>query len=306
LRQSVAGLREFLNAAIAKLNVADRLTLAYLVFSTTLIAVCYQNIPRWATLLPIHVGLMAMIAGLAHTRARRVRGLGFFSHWYPTLLFLFFFEEIGLIVRAIFPGWFDEYLIKADYALFGAHPTVWIEQFSNYWLNEYMQLVYMSYFLLTIGLGAYLWLRGRRKEFAVFIASTCAAYYLCYVIFVLFPIESPHHTLRHLQQVELAGGPITAFINLIEKHGRVHGGAFPSAHVAGSMVVLISAWRFARRIGYWLTPLVLSICVATVYGRYHYVMDVFAGILMAAIGCWIGSRLSSAVGCGAKNVPQTV
>ncbi len=305
-RQSMAGLREFLIAAMVKLNVADRLTLAYLVFSTTLIAVCHQNIPRWATLLPIHLGLMAMIVGLALARAREVRVIGFFSHWYPALLFLFFFEEIGLIVHAIFPGWFDEHLIKADYAMFGAHPTVWIEQFSNYWLNEYMQLVYMSYFLLTIGLGAHLWLRGRREEFGVFIASTCAAYYLCYVIFVLFPIESPHHTLRHLQQVELAGGPLTTFINLIEKHGRVHGGAFPSAHVAGSMVVLISAWRFARRIGYWLTPLVLSICVATVYGRYHYVMDVFAGILMAVIGCWIGSRLSSAVGCGAKNVPQTV
>jgi len=300
LRQSVAGLREFLIAAMAKLNVADRLTLAYLVFSATLIAVCHQNIPRWATLLPIHFGLMAMIAGLAQARARKICGLNLLSHWYPTLLFLFFFEEIGLIVHAIFPGWFDDILIKADYALFGAHPTVWIEQFSNYWLNEYMQLVYMSYFLLTIGLGAHLWLRGRREEFGVFIASTCAAYYLCYVTFVLFPIESPHHTLRHLQQVELAGGPITAFINLIEKHGRVHGGAFPSAHVAGAMVVLISAWRFARKIGYWLTPLVLSICVATVYGRYHYVMDVFAGILMAAIGCWIGSRLSSAVGCGAK------
>jgi membrane-associated phospholipid phosphatase len=243
---------------------------------------------------------MAMIVGLAQARARKVRGLNLLSHWYPTLLFLFFFEEIGLIVHAIFPGWFDDILIKADYALFGAHPTVWIEQFSGYWLSEYMQLVYMSYFLLTIGLGGRLWLRGRREEFGVFIASTCAAYYLCYVIFVFFPIESPHHTLRHLQQVELAGGPFTAFINLIEKHGRVHGGAFPSAHVAGSVVVLISAWRFARKIGYWLTPLVLSICVATVYGRYHYVMDVFAGILMAAIGCWIGSRLSSAVGCGAK------
>jgi membrane-associated phospholipid phosphatase len=299
-RQSVAGLREFMIAAIAKLNVADRLTLAYLVFSTTLIAVCHQNIPRWVTLLPIHFGLMAMIVGLAQARARKVRGLNLLSHWYPTLLFLFFFEEIGLIVHAIFPGWFDDILIKADYALFGAHPTVWIEQFSGYWLSEYMQLVYMSYFLLTIGLGGRLWLRGRREEFGVFIASTCAAYYLCYVIFVFFPIESPHHTLRHLQQVELAGGPFTAFINLIEKHGRVHGGAFPSAHVAGSVVVLISAWRFARKIGYWLTPLVLSICVATVYGRYHYVMDVFAGILMAAIGCWIGSRLSSAVGCGAK------
>jgi len=284
-------------------NAADRLTFSYLIYSTALIVVCQRNIPRWATLLPIHLGLILMISGLAYARERSVPVLSLLSQWYPTLLFIFFFEEIGLIVHAIFPGWFDEYLIKADYAIFGAHPTVWIEQFSNYWLNEYMQLVYTSYFLLTIGLGAYLWFRnggfrdrgfrGRREDFDEFIASTCAAYYLCYVIFVLFPIESPYHTLRHLQQAELAGGPFTAFIKLIEKHGRVHGGAFPSAHVAGSMVVLISAWRFARPAGYWLTPLVLSICVATVYGRYHYVMDVFAGALMAVIGCWLGSRLSS-------------
>jgi membrane-associated phospholipid phosphatase len=274
-------------------NAADRLTLAYLIFTTTLIIVCRQNIPRWADLFVIHLGLTAMIIGLAYARKHSFPVLSPLSLWYPTLLFLFFFEEIGLTVHAIFPGWFDEYLIKADYALFGVHPTVWIEQFSNYWLNEYMQLVYTSYFLLTIGLGAYLWIIGRREDFAVFLASTCAAYYLCYVIFVIFPIESPHHTLRHLQQVELTGGPFTAFINWIEKHGRVHGGAFPSAHVAGSVVVLISAWRFARRAGYWLTPLVLSICVATVYGRYHYVMDVFAGILMAVIGCWLGPKLCS-------------
>jgi len=294
-------------------NAADRLTLVYLIFSTTLIVVCQRNIPRWATLLPIHLGLILMISGLAYARERSVLVLSLLSQWYPTLLFIFFFEEIGLIVHAIFPGWFDEYLIKADYAMFGAHPTVWIEQFSNYWLNEYMQLVYTSYFLLTIGLGAYLWyrnrggrnrgvhnrrvrdrgVRNRREDFAEFIASTCAAYYLCYVIFVLFPVESPYHTLRHLQQVELAGGPFTAFINLIEKHGRVHGGAFPSAHVAGSMVALISAWRFARRAGYWLTPLVLSVCVATVYGRYHYVSDVFAGILVAVIGCWLGGKITS-------------
>ncbi len=275
------------------MNAADRLTLAYLIFSTALIIGCRQNIPRWTTLLPIHLGLIATIFGLAYARKHSVPVLSLISHWYPSLIFLFFFEEIGMTVHAIFPGWFDEYLIRADYAMFGVHPSVWIEQFSGYWLNEYMQLVYTSYFLLTIGLGAYLWIRNRREDFAVFIASTCAAYYLCYIVFVLFPIESPHHTLRHLQQAELTGGPFTAFINLIEKHGRVHGGAFPSAHVAGSVVVLISAWRFTRRAGYWLTPLVLSICVATVYGRYHYVMDVFAGILMAVIGCRLGQKLSS-------------
>ena len=282
-RSSIAGL----------FNAADRLTLGYLIFSTTLIIVCLRNIPRWETLLPIHLGLILMIYGLSYARKRSVQVLSPLSQWYPALLFIFFFEEIGQLVHAIFPGWFDEYLIRADYAIFGVHPTVWIEQFSGFWLNEYMQLVYTSYFLLTIGLGAYLWLRNQRKDFAEFITSTCAAYYLCYIIFVLFPIESPYHTLRFLQQGELSGGPFTAFINLIESHGRVHGGAFPSAHVAGSMVVLISAWRFAKRVAYWLTPLVLSICVATVYGRYHYVMDVFAGILVALIGCWLGGKLSS-------------
>jgi membrane-associated phospholipid phosphatase len=287
------GERSALRQALAMLNVVDRLTLAYLTFSTALILICRANVQGWKILAPIHLGLMAMIFGLALAREKKIRVLSLISHWYPTLLFLFFFEEIGLIVHAIFPGWFDEYLIRADYALFDAHPTVWIEQFSSYWLTEYMQLVYTSYFLLTIGLGAHLWLKGKQREFAVFMASTCAAYYLNYVIFVLFPIESPHHTLKALQTAELAGGPFTAFINLLEKHGRVHGGAFPSNHVAGSVVVLISAWRFARRHAYWLTPLVLSICVATIYGRYHYVMDVLAGAVMAAVGCWIGARLTA-------------
>jgi membrane-associated phospholipid phosphatase len=275
----------------ALLNVPDRLTIAYLIFTTTLIVACRHNIKHWEYLLPAHLGLLAVICGLACARSRGMRFLGLIGHWYPPFLFLFFFEEIALTVHAIFPGWFDDYLIKADFAIFGVHPTVWIEQFSNYWLNEYMQLVYTSYFLLTIGFGAYLWVRGRHEEFAVFMASTCTAYYLSYVIFVFFPIESPYHTLRHLQHVELTGGPFTGFINLIEKHGRVHGGAFPSTHVAGAMVVLFSSYRYARSIGYWLSALVFSICVSTVYGRYHYVVDVFAGILVAALGCWIGPKL---------------
>lgn len=288
---SVTAERRAASNVLTALSLADRLTLAYLVFSTTLILVCRQNIPRWNLLLPVHFGLIAMVFGLTFARMREVPLLRLVSYWYPPLLFLFFFEEIGLTVHAIFPGWFDKYLIEADRLLFGVHPTVWIEQFSSYWLNEYMQLVYTSYFLLTIGFGGYLWAQKRFDDFAVFIGSTCVAYYLSYVIFVLFPIESPYHTLHHLQQVELTGGPFTAFINLIEKHGRVHGGAFPSTHVAGSMVVLFSAYRFAKPIGYALTPLVLSICVATVFGRYHYAVDVFAGIFVAGLGCWIGAWL---------------
>src|SRR5581483_7041886 len=257
----------------------------YLLFTSVLTIVCRNQITQATNLLLIHGGLICLIVMLACRRARGPQTLSVLSHWYPLLLSGFFFEEIGRLVHALFPGWFDHILIAADRALFGADPTVWAEQFSSYWLTEYLQLAYTAYLALIPAFGAYLWLRGRREQFAVFVASICVAYYLNYLIFIFFPIEGPYHTLAHLQRVELVGGPFTAFINLIEKHGRVHGGAFPSNHVAGSMVVLFSAFHFSRRLGYALTPLVLSICAATIYGRYHYAVDVMAGTVMAGGGC---------------------
>ena len=267
------------------LSIADRLTILYLAFVAVLVTVRQGHVRYWAEIALIHAVLITFIAMLAHLQARQSPRLEFLRHWYPTLLFGFFFEEIGFIVHAIFPGWFDHLLIAADYALFGVNPTVWIEQFSNYWLTEFLQLAYTSYLPVTIGLGAYFWRKQLRGAFEVLIVSTCITYYLGYVIFIFFPIESPYHTLAHLQKVELVGGPFSAAIGWIERYGRVHGGAFPSAHVSGSVVALVCAWRYARRLGVWLTPLVVTICISTVYGRYHYVVDVLAGVVMAVMGC---------------------
>jgi membrane-associated phospholipid phosphatase len=282
---------DLVGRTLMALNIADQLTLAHLICASALAVVARRHVAHWEIMLLIHGGLVAMVVALASCHERRPRLLQFLSLAYPLALFGFFFEEIGYLVHAIHPGWFDAALIKLDYAIFGAHPTVWVEQFSSYWLNEYMQLAYTTYLFLIPGLGIYLWRRGRREGLEVYVVSMCAAYYLCYLIFILFPIEGPHHTLAHLQRVELAGGPFTAFINLIEKHGRVHGGAFPSTHVAGAVVVLVSAYRCAPRLGYALTPLVLSICVSTVYGRYHYAVDVLAGAVMGLAGCWLGAKL---------------
>ena len=41
------------------------------------------------------------------------------------------------------------------------------------------------------------------------------------------------------------------------------------------------AWTRDRHLALWLTPLVAGILVATVYGRFHYVLDVIAGVLLA-------------------------
>src|SRR5262245_65689885 len=59
-------------SVVALFNAADRLTLAYIIFSTTLIVVCRRNVQQWATLVSVHLGLIVMIFGLAYARKRSV------------------------------------------------------------------------------------------------------------------------------------------------------------------------------------------------------------------------------------------
>ena len=63
--------------------------------------------------------------------------------------------------------------------------------------------------------------------------------------------------------------------------GGARGGAFPSAHVSGAVVVCLVAWRHQRRLAYLLVPFTGSVMIATVYGRFHYVLDTLAGAVLA-------------------------
>jgi hypothetical protein len=213
---------------VSRLTLVDRLTVAYLAVTLAVVAVRSERIPAAPGLVGPHPTHRLRVWLLA--RARAHGGVaGVLADWYPLLLFVLFFEQMGMLVHAFVDGWYDHLLIAIDRALLGVDATVWIERHANYWLTEVMQFAYTSYFPLTAGVATYLWFRHGRAAFAQLMLASCIAYYTCYVIFIVFPIESPFHTLRHLQQVELHGGFFTRVIEWIERYGRVHGGAFPSA-----------------------------------------------------------------------------
>ncbi|MCX6995564.1 MAG: phosphatase PAP2 family protein [Kiritimatiellaeota bacterium] len=79
------------------------------------------------------------------------------------------------------------------------------------------------------------------------------------------------------------GGPFTATMGLIYHCLEVEGAAFPSSHVAIATVILYYTFRYARPAAWVLTPLIVSLMVATVYCRYHYAIDVLAGLATAAL-----------------------
>jgi membrane-associated phospholipid phosphatase len=268
----------------------ERVTFGYLGWMFALLCVFHRNIPHVGRYFGAHCAIAVGILLLAWVAVRSEnRALQFARNWYPLAIYIFFFEELQGLVHAIFPGWFDWWLILFDYNFGGVHPAAWLSRFATPGLNDFMQFSYMTYFLYLVILPGMLYAQGKRAAFWTVMVATAIAHYSVYVIAVLFPVESPYFALASLHLAPLKGGAFTFAIELIERFGRVHGGAFPSAHVAGSMVALLAARRYKPRLFWTCLPFFLSMCVATVYGRYHYIADVLAGIVVGAIG-WVAAQ----------------
>jgi membrane-associated phospholipid phosphatase len=66
---------------------------------------------------------------------------------------------------------------------------------------------------------------------------------------------------------------------------------FPSGHTMIAAAVLIVAFRRARRLFWFLLPVGIGLIVSTVYCRYHYLVDVLAGLALAFLTVPLGERI---------------
>jgi membrane-associated phospholipid phosphatase len=288
--------------------------LSYLAISSVLIGIFAQNLAHPVRLLSVQALVALVIVALCRAednvwtqtsisptdRLGASRGRSgtltqrfwhFWRHWYPHLFFLFCFEELGVLVHLVSPRWQDAKLIAFDHWLTGVHPSIWLEQFATPARNEFMQFAYLTYFVYLLVLGGILYYRQDWRGYWSVMTYSGVAYAIGYMIAIFFPIESPWFAMAGSWHGELHGGPFTAVINFIEHYGRVRGAAFPSEHVAGSFAALWGAWRHRRWLFWVMLPLVLCMCVSTVWGRYHYVADIFGGMVTGTLGYLIGKWL---------------
>jgi membrane-associated phospholipid phosphatase len=216
------------------------------------------------------------------------------------MVFLFCFEELGALAHLVRHGWSDAWLLQFDHWIVGVHPTVWLAQHANPSFTDFMQMAYLSYFffLTVLAIALHRWgadksatEKPRLFAFWVVMTTSMAAYAIGYLISIFIPVESPYYSLASLQLPPLHGGMFTKVSDLVEHFGRVHGGAFPSEHVAGSFVALLGAWRYRRRLFWIFLPFFACMCASTVYVRNHYIADVIAGFATGGIGFWLGHRL---------------
>jgi membrane-associated phospholipid phosphatase len=296
-------LRRDLARTWASLDTFEHVALSYLALSSAMISLFSRNLAHpWKligaqAIVATIIFLLCAAAACSEQRALRngvtfsTRFWHFWRHWYPHLFFLFCFEELAYLVHLVNPNWQDAKLIAFDHWMFGVHPALWLEQFATPLRNDLFQLAYLTYFVYLLVLGGILYYRREWHAYWSVMTYSAVGYAIGYVIAALFPIQSPWFAMAGMWQGELHGGPFTATINFIEHYGRVRGAAFPSEHVAGSVAVVWGAWRHRRWLFWVMLPMVAAMCFSTIWGRYHYVADIFGGIVTGTLGYFIGSWL---------------
>ncbi len=277
-----------------RLRPADSLTLIFLVFLAAVSFVFGGKISRLPLLIFIYTILLLvqifLIKAEKWTSKNRAADI-VRSVVFPVVCVLVIFDSLELFVHSIHPKDIDPLLIKLDYLLFKGYPTVMLESIQVPLFTDILQCAYSAYYFLPISLGLLLKLKGDRRDFdkTVFLILLC--FYLSYVGYMFFPALGPRYTMHHLQSSELRGlfiaGPVQKILNGLEGVKR---DAFPSGHTAVALVVSGLSYRFHKGFFYMTLPVVSLLIFSTVYCRYHYVVDVIGGIVLAAITFFIGEK----------------
>ena len=282
----------------ASLSPLDRLTLVYVAFTTGVVLAHlagwrHGGLPRQLGGTMLLANGLLLVAAAVAPRARCAKSRGFIAEWYAAIVLIGLYAVVGLLNEPT-PGpapSFDATVQRWDLWLFGLQPAfAWPRALANYWVAEFLAFCYLTFYAVGFATPAVLWATGRKAEARQAIFALLLTMFACYSIFLLFPVAGPPYFWPWAEGPEWAGPLVTSVRNVITG-GDSWGTAFPSSHVAGSVVALVFAFRGWRPLGWILLVPVAGIVVAVVYLQIHYGIDAIAGLAMALVASLVAPKL---------------
>ena len=291
---------------LSRLAPADFVSIVFLLFLIALNLVFCGRVAQWLPLVAIDIVVIGVIFFLAWgAKEKGSRLLVGLHRWYCYLIILFVFKEIYLMVHPINPTDYDRVFIAIDHWVFGVNPTQWIGQFAHPLLTELLQIAYFSYYILFIILGVELYRRYAIEHFDKAAFMIVYGFYLSYLGYFSLPGVGPRFTLHDFSmlETELPGVLLTNTLRAIINAGEsipsirdhaidlVQRDVFPSGHTQLTMIVMALGFRYRLKSRWVLLGFGSLLILATVYLRYHYVVDLVAGALLAWFTLWTGDKL---------------
>jgi hypothetical protein len=266
------------------LEASDALILATLGLFAALSVIFHRRVERWQ-LLALEDVAVALVLLVAVAATRRISGgFGRFLARTTTvsLALAYLFGAVDRLQLILHGHWLDGSVLAFENRLFGVQPTLWLQRLVHPWLTEWMMLAYVVYIPLypLVCLAIYRSRGARALEECLF--ALALANVACDLGFILFPVAGPTAYMGGAYTVPLDGYLFTTLGEFVRARLHYAGGSLPSPHAAAATVLWVMTWKHRRRLFWTLSPVVLTLYVATFYCRYHYATDAVTGILTAA------------------------
>jgi membrane-associated phospholipid phosphatase len=226
------------------------------------------------------------------------------SHWRLRLWFSFVTMAVSFYaMRAAVPllghPRVDELLLQWDRDLLGETPAVAWAAWLYPWLEDVAMAGYLFFFYYLIAGPGHYSIRDI-PAFRKCIVGLFTTYGLAFMGYTVFPAGGPHLAMtfqRPLQGSWLFDSTLDTVIS-----GSNTVDVFPSVHVAASLYLLLFDWQHWRRRFWWVLAPCAVLWWSTMYLRFHYFVDILAGVAVALVGWWTAQRYEASIGRSAACV----
>jgi membrane-associated phospholipid phosphatase len=187
----------------------------------------------------------------------------------------------------------DSMLLQWDRDLLGDTPAFVWQTWLYPWLENVAMAGYLFFFYyLLAGPGHYC-----IRDIPLFrkcIVGLFTIYAIALMSYTVFPAAGPHLYMSFQTQLH---GPwlLDSTLDAVNR-GSNAVDVFPSVHVAASLYLLLFDWRHWRRRFWWVLTPCAVLWWSTMYLRFHYFVDLLAGVAVALAGWWTAQKYEASYG----------
>lgn len=185
-------------------------------------------------------------------------------------------------------------LIEWDKWLFGEVPVIWAQQFYHPLLTDYFSISYMNYFFIAVAVVLFLMIKKDYVSMRSVLLGTILTFYLGYALYIIFPAAPPRIVMADQFVRDFAGSWLTtAQLKMVRISAASSRAAFPSLHCAVTLISLMYAFKYSKKLFWILLIPGISLVMATIYLRHHYAVDIIAGFVLAIVVYYIAPAIDN-------------
>ncbi len=286
--------RSSLRAVVASFAVHDFVLVVYLFVFVALVAAGsgeHRSLSAWML-----IGDLAWLA-VAVTLARVLDWRGRLQEAFYRLtlvgLIVASYMQLRWILPVVTTRRLDAELLAFDLSAFGVEPALAWDAFVTPATTEWFAFFYYSYFYL---LGAHIFPIAflERDEHALveYALGIITVFCVAHLLYAAVPAVGPHLYWKGFQH-ELTGDLWWPLVREMVDTAGAQADVFPSLHTAAPTFCALHSFRHRRRHVFrwtWIptTFVALQIVISTMFLRWHYMIDVIAGLALAGtVAKWV-------------------